>query len=279
MRIGPPQYQSARRRGVASTRPHQSSSREPRGSGSVVVDVVVGVDGRRRDGDRRMPRRRARRARRPCPTPLPCANPKRVAPERCGPGAMLGCMIILAATPIGNLGDASARLREALEAATVMASEDTRVTQRLLAGLGIDESAAAHRAARAQRAAEGAANSSSSRATTDLLVLSDAGMPTVSRPRVPARRRGRRGRRRGHRHPGPVGGRHGARRVGPADRPLRLRGVPAAQGAAIGARRSPSSRATADPAVLRGRRRGWRRVSPRSPRASGPRGRPRCAVS
>ena len=46
-------------------------------------------------------------------------------------------MIILAATPIGNLGDASPRRVAALEAATVVASEDTRTTQRLLAALGV----------------------------------------------------------------------------------------------------------------------------------------------
>ncbi len=46
-------------------------------------------------------------------------------------------MIILAATPIGNLGDASTRLVKALETATVIAAEDTRTTQRLLAGLGV----------------------------------------------------------------------------------------------------------------------------------------------
>ncbi|MBD3751721.1 MAG: 16S rRNA (cytidine(1402)-2'-O)-methyltransferase, partial [Micrococcales bacterium] len=46
-------------------------------------------------------------------------------------------MIILAATPIGNLGDASQRLIDALENAQVVASEDTRTTQRLLAALGI----------------------------------------------------------------------------------------------------------------------------------------------
>ena len=37
-------------------------------------------------------------------------------------------MIILGGTPIGNLSDASARLRETLEAVTVIASEDTRTT-------------------------------------------------------------------------------------------------------------------------------------------------------
>ena len=41
-------------------------------------------------------------------------------------------MIILAATPIGNLGDASRRLIEVLENAEVVAAEDTRTTQRLL---------------------------------------------------------------------------------------------------------------------------------------------------
>ena len=47
-------------------------------------------------------------------------------------------MIILAATPIGNLGDASTRLIEALATAQTIAAEDTRTTQRLLAALGID---------------------------------------------------------------------------------------------------------------------------------------------
>jgi len=37
-------------------------------------------------------------------------------------------VIILGATPIGNLGDASRRLVEALSSATVIAAEDTRTT-------------------------------------------------------------------------------------------------------------------------------------------------------
>ncbi|MET0956078.1 MAG: 16S rRNA (cytidine(1402)-2'-O)-methyltransferase, partial [Cryobacterium sp.] len=47
-------------------------------------------------------------------------------------------MIILAATPIGNLGDASTRLVEALTTSTVIAAEDTRVTVHLLKALGIE---------------------------------------------------------------------------------------------------------------------------------------------
>ncbi|TFI50011.1 16S rRNA (cytidine(1402)-2'-O)-methyltransferase, partial [Micrococcus endophyticus] len=41
--------------------------------------------------------------------------------------------IVLAATPIGNLGDASARLRELLAEADVIAAEDTRTARRLCA--------------------------------------------------------------------------------------------------------------------------------------------------
>ena len=47
-------------------------------------------------------------------------------------------MIILAATPIGNLGDASRRLIEALENAQVVASEDTRTTIQLMRALEVD---------------------------------------------------------------------------------------------------------------------------------------------
>ena len=46
-------------------------------------------------------------------------------------------MLILAATPIGNLADASKRLIEALTEATVIAAEDTRMVQKLALGLGI----------------------------------------------------------------------------------------------------------------------------------------------
>lgn len=90
-------------------------------------------------------------------------------------------MIILAATPIGNLADASARLRTALETATVIAAEDTRTTQRLLQGLGIANRprlVALHDHNEKQRAAELVARARDE----DLLVLSDAGMPTVSDP-------------------------------------------------------------------------------------------------
>lgn len=90
-------------------------------------------------------------------------------------------MIILAATPIGNLGDASRRLIEVLENAEVIAAEDTRTTQRLLQALQIDNRPrliALHDHNEKHKAAELATLA----AEVDLVVLSDAGMPTVSDP-------------------------------------------------------------------------------------------------
>ncbi len=90
-------------------------------------------------------------------------------------------MIILAATPIGNLKDASVRLVEALGTVAIVASEDTRVTQRLLAGLGVENRPrliAMHDHNERDRAAELVELARE----TDVLVLSDAGMPTVSDP-------------------------------------------------------------------------------------------------
>ncbi len=49
-------------------------------------------------------------------------------------------MLYLVPTPIGNLGDISARARETLEAADFIAAEDTRVTLKLLNHLEIKKS-------------------------------------------------------------------------------------------------------------------------------------------
>jgi 16S rRNA (cytidine1402-2'-O)-methyltransferase len=92
-----------------------------------------------------------------------------------------GQVIILAATPIGNLGDASRRLVEALGNAEVIASEDTRTTIQLLSALGIENRPrliALHEHNEAAKAAEIVELARG----TDVLVLSDAGMPTVSDP-------------------------------------------------------------------------------------------------
>jgi 16S rRNA (cytidine1402-2'-O)-methyltransferase len=94
---------------------------------------------------------------------------------------MTGHVIILAGTPIGNLGDASRRLVEALEQAQIVAAEDTRVAQRLMQGLGVQNRpklVALHDHNERERSAELVEQARDA----DVLVLSDAGMPTVSDP-------------------------------------------------------------------------------------------------
>lgn len=90
--------------------------------------------------------------------------------------------LVLAATPIGNTADASARLLDALAMAHVVAAEDTRRLRDLARRLGVelggevvalhDHNERSRGANLARRAAEGAT----------VLVVSDAGMPTVSDP-------------------------------------------------------------------------------------------------
>lgn len=90
-------------------------------------------------------------------------------------------MIILAATPIGNLADASRRLIEVLGNAEIVAAEDTRTTQRLLQALSIDNRPrliALHDHNEKHRAAELVALA----AEHDVVLVSDAGMPAVSDP-------------------------------------------------------------------------------------------------
>ncbi len=93
-------------------------------------------------------------------------------------------VLIIAATPIGNLGDASRRLIEALGAATVIAAEDTRTTIHLLAALGIENRPRLIPLHEHNEDAKAAEIVELARAT-DVLVLSDAGMPAISDPGFP----------------------------------------------------------------------------------------------
>ena len=65
-------------------------------------------------------------------------------------GAVAG-RLLLAATPIGNIDDASARLRTALATAPVVAAEDTRRLARLTSSLGVRPRAGWCRSSRATR--------------------------------------------------------------------------------------------------------------------------------
>ncbi|MBN2176390.1 MAG: 16S rRNA (cytidine(1402)-2'-O)-methyltransferase [Demequinaceae bacterium] len=90
--------------------------------------------------------------------------------------------IVLAATPIGNVGDASPRLREALATAEVVAAEDTRRLKDLARRLGVEITGAVvafhdhNEASRAEALVERAVTGAT------VLVVTDAGMPSVSDP-------------------------------------------------------------------------------------------------
>ena len=90
-------------------------------------------------------------------------------------------MLILAATPIGNLKDASQRLRELLATANYIAAEDTRELKKLAGKLEIPLHAklfSLHEHNEAERLGELVEIARGH----DLVVVSDAGMPTVSDP-------------------------------------------------------------------------------------------------
>ncbi|MHB9005148.1 MAG: 16S rRNA (cytidine(1402)-2'-O)-methyltransferase [Coriobacteriia bacterium] len=88
--------------------------------------------------------------------------------------------LLVCATPIGNLGDVTLRVLDALREATLIAAEDTRVTSKLLARYGIDtplerfdENVAARKAPLlVERMLAG----------ETIALVSDAGTPGVSDP-------------------------------------------------------------------------------------------------
>ncbi|MGK4066260.1 16S rRNA (cytidine(1402)-2'-O)-methyltransferase [Rothia sp. HC945] len=91
-------------------------------------------------------------------------------------------ILVLAATPIGNLKDASERLKEYLTSADVIAVEDTRKLRKLTSGLGVSVRGrvVTNHDHNEQRRAEELVDAVRSGQT--VLLMSDAGMPTVSDP-------------------------------------------------------------------------------------------------
>ena len=93
---------------------------------------------------------------------------------------MAGTLFVVG-TPIGNLADLSARARETLAAADVVAAEDTRRTGRLLQAVGLPKRPMlsvfeANEDARIDAVLEAL------RAGKDVALVSDGGMPLVSDP-------------------------------------------------------------------------------------------------
>ena len=90
--------------------------------------------------------------------------------------------LTVAAVPIGCLDDASTRLAGALAGADIIAAEDTRRLRRLAAGLGVPLTATVvsyYDAVEQRKAGELASELAAGR---DVLLVTDAGMPSVSDP-------------------------------------------------------------------------------------------------
>ncbi|MDQ1669277.1 MAG: rRNA (cytidine1402-2-O)-methyltransferase [Actinomycetota bacterium] len=91
-------------------------------------------------------------------------------------------VLVLAATPIGDPADASPRLRAQLAGADVIAAEDTRRLRRLTRDLGVDVSGRVVSYYDANEASRTVELVEALRAGQRVLVVTDAGMPSVSDP-------------------------------------------------------------------------------------------------
>ena len=90
--------------------------------------------------------------------------------------------LVLAATPIGNISDASPRLRELLATADVIAAEDTRKAMNLMGALGIEHHGLVLSHFDANEVGRIPQLIDMLKAGKTVVVISDAGMPTVSDP-------------------------------------------------------------------------------------------------
>ena len=90
--------------------------------------------------------------------------------------------LILAATPLGNPADASARLKTAIEDATIIAAEDSRRFHRLCSDLGVTFTARILSFFEGNEDERTAELLDELAAGAHVLVVSDAGMPTISDP-------------------------------------------------------------------------------------------------
>ncbi|MFP5283917.1 MAG: 16S rRNA (cytidine(1402)-2'-O)-methyltransferase [Actinomycetes bacterium] len=91
-------------------------------------------------------------------------------------------VLVLAATPIGDLDDASPRLRAELARAAIVAAEDTRRLRRLLDRLGASVEGRVVSYFEGNEAARTEELVAELRAGARVVVVSDAGMPGVSDP-------------------------------------------------------------------------------------------------
>jgi 16S rRNA (cytidine1402-2'-O)-methyltransferase len=91
-------------------------------------------------------------------------------------------VLILAGTPIGQVADASSRLGEVLASADVVAAEDTRRLRRLLGELGVEPSGRVVSYFEGNEERRTVELLDELRAGATVVVVTDAGMPSVSDP-------------------------------------------------------------------------------------------------
>ena len=96
--------------------------------------------------------------------------------------AMTSGRVVLAATPIGNPGDASDRLRRVLASADVVAAEDTRRLRSLAAALGVSIGGRVMSFYEHNETGRVPQLLDRVRAGDEVAVVTDAGMPAVSDP-------------------------------------------------------------------------------------------------
>ena len=90
-----------------------------------------------------------------------------------------GCLLVCA-TPVGNLGDVTLRVLDALRDADLIAAEDTRVSRRLLARYGIDTRLESYHAHNLDRRTPELVERM--RGGARIALVSDAGTPGISDP-------------------------------------------------------------------------------------------------
>jgi 16S rRNA (cytidine1402-2'-O)-methyltransferase len=90
--------------------------------------------------------------------------------------------LILAATPLGNPGDASPRLKSAIEDASIIAAEDSRRFHRLCADIEVTFTARVLSFFEGNEIDRTRELISELKSGATVLVVSDAGMPTISDP-------------------------------------------------------------------------------------------------
>ena len=96
--------------------------------------------------------------------------------------AVVSGTLIVAATPIGRADDASPRLAAALASADVVAAEDTRRLRRLAGDLGVTIAGRVVSYFEGNEARRTSDLVDALRAGNDVLLVTDAGMPSVSDP-------------------------------------------------------------------------------------------------